>query len=85
MSVLACDRGRCDHIMCDRLILDRSKYICHDCWQELLAYKAKWPADMSVADVRTRIEEFMETDPGSHVAANVDEEFERLTRSGLSE
>ena len=35
MSVLACDRNGCEHIMCNRLILDSTMYICNTCFDEL--------------------------------------------------
>lgn len=81
MGVMTCDRGDCTNIMCDRCILGNTAYICSECWSELLAYKNTWPETMSVADVRHKIEDFMKTDPGSHVEADVNVEFDRLTRS----
>jgi hypothetical protein len=82
MSVLACDRSDCPNIMCDRLILDDSRYICEDCWQELLLYKASWPNTMPQSEVRERIVQFMRTDPGTHTTIkgeDIDDEFDRLT------
>lgn len=84
MSVLACNRFRCDNIMCDRLILKGSHYICHYCYRELLVYKATWKQDEMTADeVKPLIEEFMRTEPGTYSAAprgeGIDEEFKRQT------
>ena len=85
MSVLACDRVDCPHIMCQRLILQGHAYICEDCWQELLAYRSDWPATMTVAEVRERIENFMrDTPPGTFSSirgVDIDAEFQRLTVS----
>lgn len=36
MSVLACNRYRCNNIMCDRLSSEHG-YICDDCFDELIA------------------------------------------------
>lgn len=84
MSVLACGRYRCDNIMCDRLILDSSHYLCERCYQELLLFKATWKQEMQVVrEVRTRIEEFLRTEPGTYVGTDqgvgFEEEFQRLT------
>lgn len=84
MSVLACDRRGCEHIMCDRLILDGSQYICGDCWDELCEAKLTWPDEMTARDVRDAIEKFMDTRTGTHTVLDrdgIDEEFKRLTRA----
>ena len=39
MGVMACDRRGCEHIMCDRVILNGSRYICEDCFTELVIAK----------------------------------------------
>jgi hypothetical protein len=83
MSVLACDRRGCEHIMCNRLILDHSQYICGDCWDELRELKLTWPDRMSARDVRDAIESFMNSGAGAHKMLDqdgIDEEFEKLTR-----
>lgn len=80
MSVLACSRSNCEELMCERLILDRTMYICSDCFEELIAFKATWNNSMTVAEVRYAIEEFMRSKVGSYIAANVDAEFDRLTK-----
>lgn len=69
--------------MCERLILNSSRYLCERCYQELLIFKATWKQDeLVVSDVRTRIEEFLRTEPGTYVGGDrgvgIDEEFERL-------
>lgn len=51
MSVLACDRAGCEHIMCDRLSY-KYGYICDYCFEEL----CKLPAS-------TDIESFMGQTP----------------------
>ena len=81
MSVLACGRKYCEHIMCDRIV--NGQYICDECWQELLATKKTWPSVMHVTEVASRIDEFMDTPARSTVEAGqaeIDAEFERLTR-----
>lgn len=82
MSVLACGRGNCPNIMCNRLILEGSRYICDECWDELVAYKESWPDTMTAKMVRQTIEGFMDSDPGEHKTlrnAWINKEFERLT------
>lgn len=81
MSVLACDRLDCENIMCDRLLFGR-RYICDDCWKELLAYKATWH-NLTESQIKRKILEFFGTEPGTYVGgAEVDigEAFDRLTR-----
>jgi hypothetical protein len=85
MSVLACGRPECEEVMCSRLILGGERYICDDCWKELLICRTQWPETMPVSEVRKRIEEFMDTKPGIFKeldAAGIDEEFKRLTADG---
>jgi len=86
MGVLECGRIKCENIMCHKLILGHKMYICDECWQELLLYKQTWPNEMTVRNVRTRIEEFMdEHPPGTFVSITnqdeINEEFKRLTNS----
>lgn len=82
MSVLACDRRNCENVMCSRLIMNDSKYICEDCWQELLELKDSWETPMTAAEVRKRVVAFFDTEPGTAVdkPCDIDREFERLTR-----
>lgn len=82
MGVMSCDRQGCNNIMCDRLILRNSRYICNDCFQELLLSKSEWPKDITVVDVVEQIKLFMDTEPGTHKMLNqdeIDEEFRRQT------
>jgi hypothetical protein len=83
MGVLACDRSGCSHIMCERIILDHSMYICRECYDELLEYKATWSCEMKLVDVEKRVREFMYSDVGTHktkmlYGEEIDEEFARL-------
>ncbi len=82
MGVMACDRVDCEEVMCDRLILGGRSYICHGCWDELLAFKETWPQEMTKLEVRKSIERFMDRiPPGTASTENcdVDAEFRRLT------
>lgn len=80
MSVLACDRGSCENIMCHRLILDGTKHICDSCFEELKIYKETWPSKMKASEIKRKIEDFMNTEPGDFgQQVDVDEEFDRLT------
>ena len=82
MGVMACDRRGCEHIMCDRLILNGSKYICGDCWDELCEAKLSWPDVMTAREVQEAIIRFMDTGVGSHRVLDregIEEEFKRLT------
>ena len=84
MGVLACGRSNCTNIMCDRLILEGTHYICEDCFQELLVAKQTWPAGISKAELRKRMEEFFDTEVGAFQklsAEDLDMEFIRLTSS----
>jgi hypothetical protein len=91
MSVLSCDRAGCINIMCDRMLFHCSKYICNDCYEELVKFKDSWPATTVPDDVYGLIEGFMETRPGrySFIAGQeeVEEQFKSLTgykRDGYS-
>jgi hypothetical protein len=68
--------------MCNRLICDGHYYICDDCWEELLEFRAGWPDSMTVTGVREAIDKFMDTNPGTRVLDRdgIEDEFERLTR-----
>lgn len=83
MGVMACDRSGCSRIMCTKLVLDNTRYICYDCWDELEMYRNTWPTSMTIADVRRYIEKFMDSEHGSHIRCNnaseIDAEFKRLT------
>jgi hypothetical protein len=84
MSVMACSRHECSHILCDKLILDGSMYICSTCWEELLLYKNTWPAIMKAKEVKERIEQFMNNSiPGEFLLVNqeeIDTIFNYLTK-----
>lgn len=86
MGVMACDRYECEHIMCNRCILDHTMYICDWCYDELVAYRKTWPDEMTISEVRDRIEQFMRTRPGTSnpTICNIDEEFEKLTGYSLN-
>lgn len=79
MGVMACDRRGCEKVMCSRLILDSSRYICDDCWEELLEVKTTWDKRMSAADVRRQIESFMKSPVGEYREVDTEEEFNKLT------
>lgn len=84
MSVLACDRLDCGNIMCDRLLFN-SHYICGECWQELLAYKATWK-NLTESQIKLKIMGFFGTEPGTYFSeeiVDIDEVFDRLTRSEI--
>jgi len=51
MSVLACNRGNCDHVMCDRHSNEYG-YICSDCFNDLIKL-----------GIHTDIAAFMRTNP----------------------
>lgn len=85
MSVMACDRRGCPHVMCDQMILEGTMYICHECMSELREFKETWPSMMTAREVREAIENFMRTSPGTHTTnvltqEGIDAEFNRLTR-----
>lgn len=81
MSVLACGRRGCEHIMCSKLV-DGQSYICSSCYEELIALKSTWGSDLRVEDVKDEILKFMETpSPGAVCQRpDIDEEFFRLVR-----
>ncbi len=86
MGVMECGRLGCEEIMCNKLILEHSRYICWDCWKELLEYKATWNAkEMPAGGVREYILYFMNKtrrgflEPVTPVQIDIEEEFERLT------
>jgi len=55
MSVMACSRRGCEHVMCDRYS-SKHGYICGDCFSELLE-----------SGLDTNIKEFMDSEPGSTI------------------
>lgn len=88
MSVLACDRQDCRNVMCDRLILEGSRYICDDCFDELLEAKKSWPDKMTTVEVETAIRNFLESPKGTHKVLRgreIDREFNRLIGNNRSE
>lgn len=83
MGLMSCGRTCCENILCERLVLESSKYICNECYSELVEYKQiALPKQSTSKEVRKFIEDFMDTKPGTYrVLCNeeVDEEFKRLT------
>jgi hypothetical protein len=86
MSVLACQRECCPHIMCDN-ILDlshqRSYYICDECLNELEVIRTTWPSSMTIFELHDQIEAFMNTEKGSAFKLQnneLKEELERILR-----
>jgi hypothetical protein len=81
MGSLACDRVGCNRIMCDRLILDHSKYICNECFNEMVEKRKKWSCCMSSDELRAKIEEFMNTPASTEllIGDDLDREFKSLT------
>ncbi len=59
MSVLACQRPRCDEVMCDHLVL--GGYLCHGCLDELLRLKEGWPEQLTEADLDERLRTFLDS------------------------
>lgn len=85
MSVMACDRKDCRNIMCNRLILEYSRYICDTCFDELEEHYKSRTFSLK-GQIRTMIEAFMLSPPGSYSRQSVDpetveREFRRLTGS----
>jgi hypothetical protein len=84
MGVMACDRAGCEEILCSRLILNRSRYLCEGCWQELQDYKIRMlreDAWRSAKDVQDGIERFLEreqTFPAYSMRKSAEDEFDRL-------
>lgn len=81
MGVMECNRKGCSNILCRRCILDSSAYICDECFAELVAMKGTWQREMTAADVRDAIEQFMASRAGTFCILNseaIDAEFERL-------
>jgi hypothetical protein len=75
--------------MCDHLILNGARYICNDCYEELLNYRESWPNEMVKLEIKERIEVFMnETTPGTYSPEldynGIQEEFDRLTQDSSS-
>jgi len=82
MSVLACDRKGCDNIMCDKLILNRSRYICWECWHELEEVARGWPDRMTKRELNNRVRDFIEncekTESGDYETVGTMEELEKM-------
>lgn len=83
MGVLACDRSGCPNVMCDRLILNNRRYICGDCWGELLKWKETWELPMTEWEVENKILDFFDTVPKSTIPIeehhDIEAVFRRLT------
>jgi hypothetical protein len=78
MGVMEC--CRCDNVMCDHLLFG-SRYLCDECWTELLQLKKTWPDRLTTGDVETRIREFMETTNGTFDEPRpTDEAFDLVVR-----
>jgi hypothetical protein len=87
MGVMPCYRTGCENILCRRIIFDR-QYICDDCWDELVRYKNTWKGPMTEAEIKVRIEQFMETDTGSYSIVDdisIDRMFDLLTGNDSSD
>ena len=78
MSVKACGRAGCHNVMCDRTILGAEYYLCDDCFDELLAWKNRWPKMTRPSAVRGLILEFIDSDPGDYSDETVDGVFRQL-------
>ncbi len=79
MGVMSCGRRDCQNILCEHLLFDGSEYICNACLQELKEQQKTWPkAGQTAADVRTRVEQFMDSPKGSMTPVDADQEFARL-------
>ncbi len=83
MGVKACDRPNCESVMCDRCILNNTKYICGDCWQELCEWRETWAEEMEQRQVKNLIVEFMDSEKGSFKVRVLDsyqinQEFNKL-------
>jgi len=63
MGVMACDRPGCDNIMCSRLVLNDSRYVCDDCWNDLLEMRATWTGEMTGRDIAVAIADFFRASP----------------------
>ena len=89
MSVMRCDRHKCEEILCRRLVLDGQFYVCEGCWDELLRLKSTGGPGMSKGEMRERIAEFLTTASGSYLTLDtreaLDEAFEELTRGPILE
>jgi hypothetical protein len=84
MSVKACDRSGCPNIMCDLYMPALNKYLCSECWLDLLAYKNIWSKETEVWQVKHKIMVFLNSkaeDIGDNkLEPAVEAEFDRLTK-----
>jgi hypothetical protein len=85
MSVMACGRSDCEHIMCNILVLNGSAYLCFDCFEELEQFKDTWPERISVRQAERLVRHFMGTEPGTYLTegpqlVSRDEAFKEVTR-----
>jgi hypothetical protein len=58
MSMLACDRHGCSHIMCDALVCGEV-CLCDGCLEELVAQAKRWPP-VTQNEVLRRVRAFCE-------------------------
>jgi len=79
MSVLECGRMGCERVMCDRLILNDSRYICRDCWEELKSLKETWEPNLSRQAVERLIREFMDSVRSYGENGSTEDNFAGLT------
>lgn len=79
MSVLSCDRYGCDHVMCNRVV-DHSKYICENCYAELLVCQQEWPTRMTEEAIKRRLDSFMATEPGTYRVVAQEEDTDELLK-----
>ena len=85
MAVNACMRGECDGDIGTRRVFRGSLYICSRCYEELLELKATWKLPMTKADMRRRVAEFMETNPGDYQAITTETEAEKAFEELMGE
>lgn len=73
MGVLECDREGCDNIMCDRFSWQLQKYICRDCFRELIEFLKR----SNVVNLQT-IESFMALPKNNSIGPNMAEVIEKF-------
>ena len=87
MGAMTCGRSNCGNVMCDRLIDGR--YICDDCWEELLVFKKTWPSEIRSGGVVELINEFMRTKVGTYgkilSGDDIETEFRSLVRNNYDD
>lgn len=87
MGVMACDRRDCPNVMCNITFMEGRKYICYECYEELLKWRETWDEETPYYEVEGLILRFMQTPPGSTKPSEnspdvrTQQEFERLTKN----